>query len=120
MVKRGTVRTGSLFTNTGELGVVLPRRRHVMTPRLMAVTCLRPCCKHTAPAGVPGAVTSGRTPGTGSEWPAPSGRGATGEPLAGPDLSVCPRICAEPGSGRPVCSLSRQGEMQAALGVLPA
>lgn len=105
LLERGKVRTGSLFTDMGELGVVHPCRRHVIavlhavTLRLMAVTCLRPCHKHTAPAGVPRAVTSGRTLGTESGWPALSGRGSTGEPLAGPGLSVCPPICAEPGSG---------------------
>ena len=124
MIERGTVRTGSLFTDMGELGVVHPCRLHVIavlhavTLRLMAVTCLRPCHKHTAPAGVPRAVTSGRTLGTESGWQALSGRGATGEPLAGPGLSVCPPSVQSRGVA--ACALRWQGEMQTALGVLPA
>ena len=65
MIKRGTVRTGSLFTNTGELGVVHPCRRHVIAilHAVTALTCLRPCRKSRGPGECPWGCDFRQNPG---------------------------------------------------------
>lgn len=114
LLERGKVRTGSLFTDMGELGVVHPCRRHVIavlhavTLGLMAVTCLRPCHKHTAPAGVPRAVTSGPgASGTESEVAGSERAGVHRQALSWP-WSVClsPYLCR---AGEWLCALRWQG-----------